>query len=175
MDTVSLTISFYDLEQEEQFYLLRRFLAPGIVEINSKTGCHELQKYLDVKGYGRLQAWHDGTKKSLKLHRLAFEFFNETKIPSNLAILHNCDNRKCVNPAHLSTGTLAENIKDCVAKGRNSKGSRNGNNKLNEAQVTAIKRLLDGGMSRVKIAKLYGVYDTTIGNIARGRTWRHVA
>lgn len=50
-------------------------------------------------------------------HRVAFE---ETKglIPTGLVVMHSCDNRGCVNPAHLSLGTPLDNALDKVAKGR---------------------------------------------------------
>ena len=35
-----------------------------------------------------------------------------------LEILHECDNKRCVNPHHLKIGTHSENIKDYFSRGR---------------------------------------------------------
>ncbi len=33
-------------------------------------------------------------------------------------VMHSCDNRLCINPNHLSSGTYRENTQDMLAKGR---------------------------------------------------------
>ena len=65
------------------------------------------------KGYGTFN--QDG--KKLYAHRLMYEKHNGS-IPKELQILHSCDVRHCVNPAHLSTGTPLENTIDMMNKGR---------------------------------------------------------
>ena len=40
-------------------------------------------------------------------------------VPKGKILLHNCDNRKCVNVAsHIVPGTHVENMADMVSKGR---------------------------------------------------------
>ena len=76
--------------------------------------CWEWIGYKRRDGYG----WFEFNYKPVKAHRFSWEFFNG-EIPKNLCVLHRCDNRSCVNPAHLWLGTKAQNNTDRKIKGRN--------------------------------------------------------
>ncbi len=57
----------------------------------------------------------------------------------------------------------------------NSKrGENHPSNKLTEKDVRQIDRLLQDGHSQHKIACIFNVSRTTIGDIKNGRTWTHI-
>lgn len=66
------------------------------------------------KGYGAISV--NGRRHYV--HRVSLYLAEEFDLDSPLFVLHRCDNPRCVNPAHLFTGTQNDNIQDAKAKGR---------------------------------------------------------
>lgn len=89
-------------------------------------------------------------------------------------LLHSCDNRKCVNPSHLSEGSIADNNRDMVNKGRQVKGENSHLSKLNDADVLSIRRLASKGLTLTSIGQRFGVDRSVIGKIVKGSTWKHI-
>jgi hypothetical protein len=61
-----------------------------------------------------------GTSRGVleRAHRVAWRLTGKPLIPDGAVLMHACDNRLCVNPAHLSIGTQRDNVRDAVEKGR---------------------------------------------------------
>ncbi len=126
------------------------------------------------KGYGRFKL--DG--KYLSPHRLMYELY-VGPLEKHLDCCHHCDNPSCVNPEHLFKGTRADNMQDCIAKGRlNSKfpvqkGEQIGNSKLKDSDILVIREL-SKTMLRKDIAAFYGVHKSRITRCLNGHSFKHI-
>ena len=99
-------------------------------------------------------------------------------IPKGKCVCHRCDNPRCINPEHLFAASHADNMYDMKAKGRamgkEQKGSRNTSAVLLEYEIPEIRKLLEDGVPQYVIAAGYGVCQSQISAIKRGKAWTHV-
>lgn len=118
-------------------------------------------------------------------HRIALELALGRPLSPGMLACHTCDNPVCVNASHLFEGTDADNAADRGAKARSATGERNGSRlyperrprgaangrtKLTELAVAEI-RALAGRVSKVDLARRYGISDTQIGRVIAGQHW----
>tara|TARA_R110002126_G_C10385341_1_gene494540 strand:+ start:443 stop:1045 length:603 start_codon:yes stop_codon:yes gene_type:complete len=132
--------------------------------VKSESGCHVWTGCVMPNGYGQFHL----NGKTVYAHRVAYELSNG--VPSDF-VLHACDNRKCVNPDHLFSGSFDDNMADMVSKKRQAHGERNSRHKLTAIQIKAIRS--EVGLQR-EIASKYGVTASLISMIRSGRIWKSV-
>ncbi len=143
--------------------------------VERSEGCWRWRGTLRGDGYGVINAGKEGGYKILRAHRVAYEHF-VGPIPEELEMRHLCHNRECVNPEHLAVGTRADNMRDMVEAGRwgdhpPMRGAGNGNSKLTDSKVLAIRA---SGEPGVVLARRFGVSGTTVSQVRRRRTWAHL-
>ena len=138
--------------------------------VKKGRGCWEWIGLKNEPGYGVL---HVG-KRIILAHRVSHMLY-KGEIPDGLFVLHRCDRPSCVAPKHLWLGTIADNQADMARKGRGRGNSMPGqlhpNAKLTEKKV---RHILSSSEMGKNLARRYGVAQTTISDIRKGRSWRHV-
>ena len=93
--------------------LLGRRVGRGRPGVEKRGNCWIFLGALDSSGYGSINR---GAFRG-KAHRYVWSVI-VGPIPSDMHVLHACDNPACVRPAHLWLGTHTENMQDMQAKGR---------------------------------------------------------
>lgn len=127
-----------------------------------------------VTGYGQF-ATHPG--KVIGAHRASFEVFHRP-LREGEFVCHSCDNRRCVNPAHLFAGTPMDNITDMISKGRQAKTRRlpRGDDHWSRRMPDRVTRKLsDSDIQKIQadprthrqIASDWGLSHSSVGRVKR--------
>jgi hypothetical protein len=117
-----------------------------------------------ANGYGMFMLERLSDRQiNTQAHRVAYVLATGD-IPQGRVVMHTCDVRNCVNPAHLVLGDQSDNVRDAAAKGHYS-ASRPSIQKITDAQVVAIRASVE---SSTALAARHGVRVSTISLIRRG-------
>lgn len=138
-------------------------------KIDVTPGCWWWKGTIGGEGYGELQY----QRKNWKAHRFVYQLYGGD-LTSPL-LRHRCDNRNCVNPAHLLPGTIQDNAQDAVDRNRYASGERHPNSKVTANEVRQIRELLQCKLfTLLEIANFYDVKRSLIAEIHLKRAWRGV-
>lgn len=166
---VKETIPIPELNDE----IKHRFLSKIAYTANPNC-CWEWQANTSKSGYGKV------TVKGITILAQRMAYYIHTGIdPIGSIILHTCDNRKCVNPNHLSIGTHKDNSRDMIIKGRGKEQFMNGekhkNAKLTEDIVREIRRKhSEYGLKSGELALMYGICQPAMSRILSRKRWSHI-
>jgi len=148
-------------------------------KVQRTEDCWPWKASTDGRGYGHFML-PTGTSQGrlVKAHRFAWEL-TFGSIPNGLCVLHRCDNPSCVRPDHLFLGTLGDNARDMVAKGRfvmpkQPHGEQHSQARLTESNVHLIRRTYElRNMTMQVLARQYKVGLTTVFDVLHRKTWTH--
>ena len=123
-----------------------------------KHECWEWQGAPTSDGYGLFST--PDFPKGDKAHRVSFYLY-KGNISNGSQVLHECDNRLCVNPNHLHCGTNEQNQKEAWMRNRKTNVQ-----KLSAQQVLEIK---SSSLPQKQLAAIHGVGQWQISRIKSGK------
>jgi len=125
--------------------------------------CWDWTASTSTRGYGKF--YMAGTTPHA--HIVAHRIYNphDPTTADKPFVLHWCDRRICVQPAHLHAGTPADNVREMAERER-------GTNKLTADDVRFIR---SSTLTGVELANRFGVAQSTISEIRARKTRRHLA
>ncbi len=110
----------------------------------------------------------------MRVHSFVAMIFLGDRSDQGLHVLHYDGNPLNNSLENLRWGTHKDNFADRDRHGTTARGERHGRSKLTKEQVLQIPVLRAEGLSQRKIAALFGVHNTLISYILRGKSWSHL-
>ena len=157
----------------------RQMRPPGLTEAEAfawfmpgeppASGCWDWTASTNQGGYGQFSMFIGGKSIPILAHVVSYRIYRG---PTEEFVLHSCDRPICVQPAHLSLGSLAENNRQMRERDRHARGERVPNSKLTTADVLWIRA--QTGMTHREMAERLGVNRATVTEILLGRKWKHL-
>ncbi len=141
-----------------------------ICKVSVGDDCWEWCGSKDSSHYGMIKS--KGTK-NVKAHRASDVVFI-SPIPTDMQVLHKCDNPGCVNPKHLFLGTHKDNMRDMAEKGRhNTKyGEQAPHVRLNWEKVSEIRLRYANGETQEVVAAAFGINHADVSRIVLNKRWK---
>lgn len=131
-------------------------------EAVTESGCWLWTAQINNCGYGNLR--NDGG--SVLAHRISYEL-HKGAVPEGQFVLHSCDTRSCVNPAHLHLGSNADNMIEMYQR------ERFPHQKITPSLAQSIYTKVKDGTKQKDVADEYSVDFRLVSSIVTGKRWSH--
>jgi len=142
----------------------------------------------DRAGYGRFYVAE--RDNNVAAHRFVYEL-TYGALAAELVVRHSCDTPACVNPAHLLSGTTADNNADTISRGRANpprgdqhwsrrtganvpRGERQPHARMSADQVRDMRQRYANGATLNELVAAFGLSKTAVHQIVHYQRWRHV-
>ena len=104
-----------------------------------------------TNGYGQLLKKTYGTGYA---HQWACHHWNQSPMPieKGMCIKHSCDNKLCVNPKHLTYGTLQENIQEMNVRNPTAFGKVT----ATQEEIKLLEQMINDNVSRREMSRRIG-------------------
>lgn len=137
----------------------------------------EIKPMVDDRGRRRVALVNEATapkQKKLMVSRLVAEaFIGASPSPAHV-VCHRDGDHTNNDWRNLRWDTQQGNIDDRASHGTTARGSKNGQSKLTEADVSKIRKMLDDGHTQQKVAEAFGIDQTSVSMIKNRKIWQHV-
>ena len=133
-----------------------------------------LVPFVRPNGYAQILLYQGGKRRRFGVHQLVALAFLGPKPSPQHEVAHLDGQRLNNHVSNLAWLLPIENDAHKDLHGTRLRGSQIHSAKLVEAQVVLIRQALAVGIRQCALAQTYGVSDSTVSLIARGKTWRHV-
>jgi hypothetical protein len=106
-------------------------------------------------------------------HHLVLEAFVGPR-PDGMQCCHGDGNRQNNSPGNLRWDTPLANSRDKQKHGTQCHGSGHGGAKLSDSDVVKIKAMVNAGVKRAYVGRLFGVSAFAVYAIVSGKKWKHI-
>ena len=154
---------------KEYFAKTRERLLKNIdKKIDENDDEHWIWKNPTNKVYGN-STWRG---KGMSAHIVSYLAFKEIDINDIdwECLRHSCKYKLCINPEHLSPGTIKQNSEDMVKDGMSMRGEKHNKCKISEELALKIKKSKGQGTQKER-AELFQVPKSTVTAIDHGSSW----
>ena len=137
--------------------------------------CWEWQGTICSNGYGSTHLFKHWTRWA---HRVSY-LLSKGDIPPGKEILHSCDNRRCINPEHLSVGTRKQNMLEASKRGKlthwdRPRGELNASSVYTEALIREAYLRVKSGQPQERVISELGITKVTLKRVIKGKSWKHL-